>query len=224
MTGRPRARAVIFDFNGTLSDDEPVLLLTFTELFLEHLGWQMTAADYYERLAGRSDREIVETAVSEQLGLLTEHASLVEVLLSRRRDRYLELVADECPIPNQTQELVHALVTAGCPVGIVTGAQRADVDFVLSHSSVGGHFEVVVTEEDVTFGKPDPEGFLRGAALLAMPPGQVLVFEDSVAGVRAATAAGMRCVGLVGTHTSQTLAAEGVPTVETLSRELVALL
>ena len=54
--------AVIFDFNGTLSDDEHILFDIFSELFRVHLGWAMTADDYRDELLGRSDREIIERA------------------------------------------------------------------------------------------------------------------------------------------------------------------
>src|SRR5687768_15937108 len=83
-SARP-GRAVIFDFNGTLSDDEPLLLSIFTELFSRHLGWQMTPEEYAARLLGHSDREIIEIAVREQQG---GDADLVEELLAQRRDRY----------------------------------------------------------------------------------------------------------------------------------------
>lgn len=215
---------MIFDFNGTLSDDEPVLLQVFTELFEKNLGWQMSAADYYDRLAGHSDREIIETAVAERADPAGDHRKLIEELLGCRRVRYLELVDQECPIREQTRCLVRRLAEEGYPVAIVTGAQRADVDFVLSRSDVGHLFEFVITEEDVRSGKPHPEGFLRAAELLGVRPGDVLVFEDSLAGVRAASAAGMRCVAVLGTHDPGVLAAEGVPTVDVLSPELAALL
>ena len=56
--------AVIFDFNGTLSDDEPILFDIFSELFRIHLDWTMTAEDYRDQLLGRSDREIIQRAVA----------------------------------------------------------------------------------------------------------------------------------------------------------------
>ena len=56
--------AVVFDFNGTLSDDEHILFDIFSELFRGHLGWAMTAEDYRDELLGRSDREIIERAVA----------------------------------------------------------------------------------------------------------------------------------------------------------------
>jgi HAD superfamily hydrolase (TIGR01509 family) len=219
-----RTRAVIFDFNGTLSDDEPVLARVFGEIFMAYLGWRMTADDYYARLAGRSDREIVETAVAERAGGLEGNGPLVERLLALRRERYLQIVEDECPIRPDTEALVGALADAGHALAIVTGAQRADVQFVLAQSNVGHHFDVVVTEEDVVRGKPDPEGFLAAAARLGVEPAQTLVLEDSVAGVRGALAAGMRCIAVTGTHDAQTLASEGIRTVDTLSPALTALL
>ncbi len=219
-----RTRAVIFDFNGTLSDDEPVLQRVFAEIFMAYLGWRMTPEEYYLRLAGRSDREIVEIAVAERTGSLDANRPLVSRLLALRRERYLQIVEDECPIRPATEELVGHLVDAGHVLAIVTGAQRADVDFVLSHSGVGPHFDVRVTEEDVRRGKPDPEGFLAAAARLGVLPEETLVLEDSLAGVRAARAAKMRCIAVTGTHDADTLAAEGVPTVDALSPALTHLL
>ena len=58
-------RGVIFDFNGTLSDDEPLLLRIYSEMFLHHLQWTLTPRHYYARLAGRSDREIIDIIVEE---------------------------------------------------------------------------------------------------------------------------------------------------------------
>ena len=77
----------------------------------------------------------------------------------------------------------------------MTGAQRDDVLAVLAGSPVGELFGVLIAEEDVSEGKPHPEGFLTAARLLNRLPGDVLVFEDSVPGVQAAEAAGMHCLG-----------------------------
>jgi beta-phosphoglucomutase len=188
-------RGVIFDFNGTLSDDEPILLEVFRELFAEHFGWELSAAEYYGRLAGHSDREIVEVVLAEQA---PQDPGLVEELLRLRRERYQEQVARRSPISAGAVALVQRLAGDGVPMAIVTGAQRADVQCVLASSPAGEHLRLLVTEEDVDRGKPDPEGFLKGSRLLALEPQRVLVFEDSVPGVRAATAAGMPCIGVSG--------------------------
>lgn len=190
---RAAAPAVIFDFNGTLSDDEPILFDIFSELFHTHLGWAMTTDDYRTELLGMSDREIIEYAV-EHHG--RDNAPDVEDLLRLRHGRYKERVAGESPITAESLQLVELLAHHGIPMAIVTGAQRDDVLAVLEHSPVGELIPVLVAEEDVTNGKPDPEGYLSGADLLSRAPGDILVFEDSVPGVRAALAAGMRCVAI----------------------------
>lgn len=216
MTLSPWPDAVIFDFNGTLSDDEPVLFAVFREMFRHHLGWDMRHEDYFSRLAGLSDREIVEHAVAAH-----GTASQVDVLLTERRERYAALVAERSPVRPGARDLVRALVDSGRRVAIVTGAQRPDVRLVLDGIAEGGHFEVIVTEEDVQRGKPDPEGFLLAATALGVEPGSTVVLEDSVAGVRAGLAAGMTVIALAGTADEQTLAAEGVTVVHELSPALL---
>jgi HAD superfamily hydrolase (TIGR01509 family) len=188
-------RAVIFDFNGTLSDDEPILARIFAEIFAERLGWVMSAEEYRTTLLGRSDREIVEVAVRDHGG---GDPALVEDLLELRRDRYRASVAEHSPITSGVVALVARLASAGVPMAVVTGAQRDDVEAVLAASPVGVHFKHLVTEEDVRRGKPDPEGFLLGAQELGVPPNRVLVLEDSVPGIRGALAAGMRCIAVTG--------------------------
>jgi beta-phosphoglucomutase len=203
-------RGIIFDFNGTLSDDEPVLLRIFTELFAERLNWTLTPHDYYSRLAGHSDREIIEMVVAEVAsGTVASDADcLVDLLLRQRRRRYCELVEESSPITAAAVALVRRLARAGVPMAVVTGAQRPDVEFVLERSPIAGLIPLLVTEEEVARGKPDPEGFLAGAAGLGLDPRDLLAFEDSLAGIRAAKAAGMLCVAVEGTRDGAALAAE----------------
>lgn len=216
VTLSPWPDAVIFDFNGTLSDDEPILFEVFREMFREHLDWDMSRDYYFARLAGLSDREIVDHAVASQ-GCDTP----VEVLLAERRERYAARVREESPVRPGARELVVGVVDAGRQVAIVTGAQRPDVRLVLDGIPEGRHFEVIVTVEDVQRGKPHPEGFLLAADKLGIDPRAALVLEDSVAGVRAGLAAGMTVVGLAGTSDEATLAAEGVTVVDELSPALL---
>ncbi|MQA09149.1 MAG: HAD-IA family hydrolase [Pseudonocardiaceae bacterium] len=205
--------AVLFDFNGTLSNDEPVLLRIFTELFEEYLGWRMTAEEYFARLAGRSDEEIVRIAVQERAG---DAPDTVRKLLKQRRERYRALVAGHPTITPATLELVRGISSRGIPLGIVTGAARADVTYVLSNQDIAELFTSVVCAEDVVEGKPDPEGFLRAAGELNVSPQQTVVFEDSIPGLRAARAAGMIRIGVVGTLPAGKLEPEADAVLENL--------
>jgi beta-phosphoglucomutase len=211
--------AVVFDFNGTLSDDEHILFDIFSELFLAHLGWRMTAENYRDELLGRSDREIIERAVTRH-GRGT--AGEVSELLRLRRGIYQQKVADHNPIGASAAQLVKLLADNEIPVGIVTGAQRDDVLAVLNGSPAGPVISVLITEEDVEAGKPHPEGFLTAARLLNRRPEDVLVFEDSVPGVQAALAAGMHCIAVCAGQPGQELRAAASAMVAELSAELVA--
>jgi len=214
---RHPGRAIAFDFNGTLSNDEPLLLRLYTELFRLRLRWDLTPLDYFRRFAGRSDREIVETAVTEHA---PESAGLVAELLAAREARYRDLVRERSPIEPATGALVGLLRDHAVPLAIVTGAQRVDVDLVLGRSGLMTAFEVIVTEEDVRHGKPHPEGFALAAARLGADPSAVLVFEDSIFGVTAAHAAGMTCIGVVGTKSRAELEPEADAVVDELGPAL----
>ncbi len=212
-------RSAIFDFNGTLSADEPILLRLYQEMFLERLEWTLTSRHYYSRFAGRSDREIIGVVVEELAG---DDERLAAELLKERRTRYCELVEQDSPIRPATAETVLRLAAAGVPLGIVTGAQRIDVDYVLARSPIGDLFKVVITEEDVQRGKPDPQGFQVGAERMGINPLDTLVFEDSIWGVRAAKSAGMRCVAVEGTRSWQELIEEADAVVVRISPDLFA--
>jgi HAD superfamily hydrolase (TIGR01509 family) len=211
--------AVVFDFNGTLSDDEHILFDIFSELFRAHLGWAMTAEHYRGELLGRSDREIIEHAVKRH-GRGTEDE--VTELLRLRQGVYKQRVADHNPIGVAATRLVKLLADNRIPVGIVTGAQREDVLTVLDGSPMGELIRVLIAEEDVSNGKPHPEGFLTAARILNRSPSDVLVFEDSVPGVQAAVAAGMHCIAVCAGEPGRELNAAAPAIVSGLSAELVA--
>jgi sugar-phosphatase len=104
-------------------------------------------------------------------------------------------------------ELVRLIGAAGVPLALVTSAGHRYAEQILTELGVRTLFSVVVTAEDVTVGKPDPEGYRAAALALGVPPGACVVFEDAPAGVVAAKAAGMYCVAVATTHPPEDLAA-----------------
>ena len=199
-----RARAVIFDFNGTLSHDEPILLAIFQELFAEY-GRPLSAEEYFDELAGRSDPEIVRTWLG------ADHPAVEEVI-ERRIERYRELAADGSTVPEEVREAVR-YAAERVPVAVVSGAARAEIEPVLEATGLAGLVRVVVAAEDVPNGKPAPDGYLRALELLdyaadgELVASDVLVLEDAEAGIAAAKTAGMRCVAVLGTLPPERLAA-----------------
>jgi HAD superfamily hydrolase (TIGR01509 family) len=192
--------AVIFDFNGTLSQDEPILYAIFSELFAEY-GRPLAEEEYFEQLAGLSDPEIVRTWLG------ADHPAVDEAI-ERRIARYRELAADGLTVTPAVREAVR-YAAERVPVAVVSGAARAEIQPVLEAAGLAESVGAVVAEEDATEGKPDPAGYLRALELLGegLAASDVLVFEDTEAGVAAAKAAGMRCIAVLGTQGPERLAA-----------------
>ena len=194
------ARAVAFDFNGTLSQDEPVLCAVYRELFAEE-GRPLSEEDYYGTLAGHSE----ETIIGTWLGI--DGDELVR-LVEKRIERYLSLVGGGESIPDTVREAV-AYAAERVPVAVVSGAFRREIEPVLTGADLTRHVTVVVAADDVERGKPAPDGYLLAVRLLGdgLRAGDVAAFEDTEAGVASAKAAGLACVGVLGTHPPERLVA-----------------
>ena len=174
--------AIVFDFNGTLSDDEPVLCEIFMHLFAEH-GRPMSAQEYFDHLAGLSDPEIVTTWLGE------DHPDVRAVIAERER-RYRAAAADGSTIHEHVREAVR-YAAGHVPLAICSGAARAEIEPVIVSAGIAGCFRTVVSSDDVVHGKPDPEGYVKTLELLEADPAQAIVFEDTEAGVASARAAGV---------------------------------
>src|SRR5690242_11055937 len=164
--------AVIFDFNGTLSDDEPVLCEIFMHLFAEH-GRPLSAQEYFDRLAGLSDPEIVTSWLGE------DHPDAREVIGERVR-RYRAAAADGSTVHEHVREAVR-FAAERVPLAICSGAARAEIDPVVEAAGIAGCFRAIVSSDDVVHGKPDPEGYVRSLELLGADPSGAVVFEDTEA-------------------------------------------
>jgi beta-phosphoglucomutase len=206
-------QAVIFDFNGTLSHDEPILCEIFCELFAEY-GRPLSPQEYFDELAGLSDPEIVRTWLGR------DHPSVDEVI-ERRIARYRELVADGSSVSGAMREAVR-YAAARVPIGIVSGAAEVEIAPVIDAAGLGDLVAAIVAAEDVAEGKPHPAPYLRALELLddGLGASDVLVFEDTEAGVASAKAAGMRCVAVLGTVAPERLA-EADEIVPAIDAELI---
>jgi beta-phosphoglucomutase len=186
-------RAVVFDFNGTLSDDEPILYAVYAEMFAEH-GRPLSEREYYNELAGHSEEDILQ----RWLGHSTPG------LVADRIARYRARASDGATVYPEVRDAVrHAAERV--PVAIVSGAALEEVRPVVE--AAGLEIPIIVAADHVTRGKPHPEGYLVAARTLGVEPRDVLAFEDTEAGVASAKAAGMHVVGITRTLGAQRLQA-----------------
>jgi HAD superfamily hydrolase (TIGR01509 family) len=160
----------------------------FQTLFAEH-GKPLTEREYYDELAGLSDPEIVRTWLG------ADHPD-VDAVIQERVDRYRAAVGDGSTVHDHVREAVR-YAAARVPLAICSGAARAEIEPVVEAAGVAECFRAIVSSDDVTHGKPDPEGYL--AALDALGTRDALVFEDTEAGIASAKAAGLRVIAKIGT-------------------------
>lgn len=173
--------AIVFDFNGTLSDDERVLCEIFMELFAD-LGRPLSAQEYFDQLAGLADPQIVTAWLGE------EHPAVRQVIDERVRI-YRATVADGSTVHEHVREAVR-FAAERVPLAICSGAARAEIEPVVESAGLAGCFRVVVSSDDIVHGKPDPEGYVTAFERLGVDPAAAVVFEDTEAGVASARAAG----------------------------------
>jgi HAD superfamily hydrolase (TIGR01509 family) len=177
-------KAIFWDNDGVLVDSEPLYFETTREAMAE-LGVELTLADFAE-LSLRTGASAFDVATSR--GISPER---IEAARLRRNARYGERLAGVELIPGVREAL--AALHGRVPMAVVTSSRR--VHFEIQHARTGARpfFEFVLTKEDFTRFKPDPQPYLMAAARLGVVPGDCLVVEDSERGLRAAVAAGMRC-------------------------------
>ena len=170
--------ALFVDFNGTLSDDEPLLARIYAELIDG-----LTVDAYFERYLGWTDEAIFRDAVG---------TDDVDAAIAERVDRYCALTAGgETILPAARDAIVWA--TERVPVVVVTSAFRREVEPGLAAAALDLK---LVTIEDVGAPKPDPEPYARACALVGVAPGAAVAIEDSATGVQSARAAGVACARL----------------------------
>ena len=201
MTG-PVATAVIFDMDGVLLDSGAHHRDAW-RLLLADLGVE-PPPDFWRRTIGRPAEEAVSRLLDRPVG-----ADEAAALASRKREHYTRLAARGMQPIAGAPAFVALLAAEGVPRAVASSASRQDVDSLLAEIGVRAHFDVIVTADDVRWGKPNPEVYLRAAERLGLPPKGCLVFEDSVVGVHAARNAGMRVIGLTTAHTARELLAAG---------------
>ena len=188
-------RGLLLDFNGTISDDEALLCVILQELFAEH-GRPLSTEEYYERLAGLSDPEIVD------LWLGPGHDDVV----ARKIELYRERAGDGQTVGPEAREAV-VEAASRVPVVVVSGSARVEVETVLEAAGLSGAVSGLVAAEDVERGKPAPDGYLRALDQLGISAVDAAAVEDSDVGVAAAKAAGLYCVAVTGTMGAERLSA-----------------
>jgi HAD superfamily hydrolase (TIGR01509 family) len=202
-------RALIFDFNGIIVDDEPIHFELFKQVLAEE-GIKLTEADYYARYLGFDDRGAFTAAYREHGRSLDE--KLLARLIDRKAIYYQSEIRSKVRIFPGVEKLVTTLVSV-LPLAVASGALRQEIETILSAAGLLKHFAVIISAEDVDHGKPEPEIFLKALARLnaqvedgdPIDAADCLVIEDSKEGIRGARRAGMKCLAVSNSHPTELL-------------------
>lgn len=179
---------VIFDMDGVIVDSHAAHIRTWKR-FLLSLGKSVSDADLNFVRQGRKRQEILRFF----LGELPDDQVLAHCHV---KDVMFRAEVEGIKMLPGAQDLLEDLKRAGVPIALASCGGRARVHHLLSVLRLREYFTVIVTGDEVTFGKPDPEIFYKAAWQLRVHPAESIVFEDSVSGVQGAKLAGMKCVGI----------------------------
>ncbi len=189
--------AILFDFNGVIIDDEPqhcdALIATLAEY-----GYALDRDTYYTAYLGFDDRECFRFTF-EKMGHPVDEGAIVAAV-ERKHVHYDRAVRNAIRLVPGAEEFVENAALDGYQLAIVSGALRREIELVLDLTGLRPHFAEIVSAEDVTACKPDPQGYQRAREMLALAPNRCVVIEDSLQGLAAARAAGLRCAMLSTSH------------------------
>ena len=199
-----RPAGVLFDMDGVLTANNLFHRQAWQEVAAELLGLQLTEHDLDTKVDGGRNPEIIERLTGQY-----PDEALAGRFHEAKEGRYRDLARGALREVEGLSGYLTALEERGIPYALVTSADTVNVEFGMEALGLGHRFGPRVLGHDVTRGKPHPEPFLRGAALLGLDPRTCLAHEDAVNGVRSAAGAGCTVVALTTTATAPTLLAAG---------------
>ena len=178
--------AVLWDFNGVVVDDEPLHYQAFN-IVLSEDGQPLSETSYYEDFLGLDDRGMFRAVLGQQD---------VEAWVERKSRAYLRLLDEGFSLFDGVERLMRGLAELGAPQAIGSGARRAEIEAILERSELAPLISAIVSADDVPQGKPDPMVYKACARALGVAPQDCVVIEDAPPGIRAAKAAGARCIAV----------------------------
>ena len=211
-------KAIFFDFNGVIIDDETIQMKAYQEVLRGH-DIQLTEEWYFDAL-GMDDRTFVRAMFERAQKPLSVEVSAA--VLQEKTGRHRAMIEDQLPIFPGVLTFLKA-ASREFSLGLVSMANINEVSYVFQRARLTPLFSVIVTAEDASACKPDPACYVTGLnklnakrqqeRLLPLLPSECLAIEDSPPGIQSARAAGMRTLGVTNTVAEAALRAAGADVV-----------
>lgn len=199
-------KAVLFDFNGVIINDEPIHQELINEVLIQE-NLRPLSSEYNQLCLGRSDRSCLSNILIKRGRLVTD--DYLDRLIATKTKAYQNRITNlaKLPIYHDVIDILPSLQRENFLMGVVSGALRSEIELILQISQITSYFDVIIAGDDVKNSKPDPEGYLLAIKKLNLlnpnanlKPENCLVIEDTFAGIQAAKSASMQVVGLAHTY------------------------
>ncbi|CAN5285971.1 HAD family phosphatase [soil metagenome] len=211
-------KAILMDFNGVIIDDEPIQMKAYQEV-LKAEGIELTETDYYSCL-GMDDKTFIEAAYG-RAGKKLEKNKVLEITIAKS-NRWRELIADKLPLFEGAENFIRKMARE-FTLGIVSMARREEIEYVLDRAKLKDCFSSIVSAEDVTNCKPDPECYRLGFRYvdaahtahkhLPITHYECLVIEDSPQGIQAAKNADLKTLAVTNTVSAEEMRTAGADSI-----------
>lgn len=201
---------VIFDFDGVIADTEALHFAASREVLASH-GITLDRARYYQKYLGYSDAMMAEAVAIDQ-GLFAPDADLapfVREFIHTKGEAYQRLKASGALLYDGVTACIQQMAAA-YPIGIASGAFRHEIEEILAGADLLAYFSAIVGAGETSRSKPHPDPYLEAARRLDAAPDRCVAIEDSMWGLDAARAAGMKTIAVTSSYPASQLHANHV--------------
>lgn len=193
-------KAILFDMNGVLVDDEAIQEEAF-RVAIATVGLKLTSEEFNQYFIGKTDSKgLLDYFADKQI--LNNPLTILDL----KHSEYNKLIVGSIKGYVGAIEFINQALERHLKIAVVTSTAREEAKANLSSLKLLSYFDAIVTGDEVVNGKPNPEGYLKAAGLLGVEPSDCIVIEDAPSGLTAAKAAGMFAVAVLNTHPMDKLA------------------
>ena len=188
-------KAVFLDFSGVIIDDEAINQELIADILLSE-NLRPDDREYTQYCRGKSDRACLKDILANRGRILSDE--YLDRLLQKKALGYRQKIEQlsELPIASNSVKFLTQLKEQNLAVGLVTGATRSEVEYILEKVKLAPYFDLIVAGDDLLISKPEPEPYLLAADKLNLKPSECLAIEDNPVGISAAKQAKIQVVGI----------------------------
>ncbi|NJL63242.1 MAG: HAD family phosphatase [Methylacidiphilales bacterium] len=217
-------KAVLFDFNGVIINDESIHKRLLEEILISENATGLKPGEFEKSCLGRGDRVCLQELLNSR-GRVIREEYITQLVLKKAQLYIQELEKlEKLPLFAGLDDLIFQIRSKDLKLGLVSGAVRQGIEFVLERAKLKDYFPVIIAGDDITTSKPEPDGYRFAVQLLNqlhpdlnLLPKQCLAIEDTPAGIQAAKRAGMQVLGVANTYPFHMLQRQANWTVDYLS-------